>query len=90
MRNPKVPDDRGVADHLHRHVGKLERLDRRLPPHDPFYELGLVLEPGIGMAVAQLWQMLLHAAPRCLENPSIGVAPVTPIVTVMSRSPVAQ
>jgi hypothetical protein len=59
-----APDDRGVADHLHRHVGKLERLDGRLPPHDSLYELGLVLEPGVGMAVAQLWQS--HRLELCL------------------------
>src|SRR5438270_5722635 len=29
LRYPKVPNDRGVADHLHRHLGKFERLDRR-------------------------------------------------------------
>jgi len=56
LPDPKMPDDRGVADHLHRHFGKLKRLDGRLPPHDPLYELCLVLEPGVGMAVAQLWQ----------------------------------
>jgi hypothetical protein len=27
-----------------------------LPPHDPLYELGLVLDLSIGMAVSQLWQ----------------------------------
>jgi len=51
-----MADDRGVADHLHRHFGKLKRLDRRFPSHDSLYELGLVLKSGVGMAVAQLWQ----------------------------------
>src|SRR5690348_117191 len=50
LRDPKMADDRGIADYLHRHVGELERLDGRLAPHDPLYELGLVLDPGVGMA----------------------------------------
>src|ERR1700750_1991103 len=50
LRDPKMPNDCGVADYLHRHVRKLERLDSCLPPHGPLYELGPSLAPGIGMA----------------------------------------
>src|SRR5262249_8852822 len=39
LRDPKMPNDCGVANYLHRHVGKLERLDGCLPPHGPLYEL---------------------------------------------------
>jgi hypothetical protein len=46
LRDPKMPDDHGVPNHLHCHFGKVKRLDGRLPPMTPLYELGLVLERG--------------------------------------------
>ena len=54
FRDPKVSHDGIVPDDLDRHVRPFERLEGALSRHHPVDEFGLVLEPSIRMAVAQL------------------------------------
>ena len=54
FRDPKVSHDGVVPDDLHGEFGPFERLEGGLSRHHPVDEFGLVLEPSVRMAVAQL------------------------------------
>src|SRR3984893_4399331 len=54
FRDPKVSHDGVVPDDLDREFGPFERLEGGLSRHRPVDEFGLVLEPSVRMAVAQL------------------------------------
>jgi putative serine dehydratase-like protein len=56
FRDPKVSHDGVVPDDLDREFGPFERLEGGLSRHHPVDEFGLVLEPSVRMAVAQLFR----------------------------------